>query len=110
MRLIQLYAARQVVNARVTVYTDTDLQTLVWLGRFSEALDAARLREEREARYKGLMAIYLALEQRGRLDLMLLYEALDTADQIESTNTWVAARPRFPCCSLKRGIIRPPMK
>ncbi|RMF05220.1 MAG: hypothetical protein D6773_05430, partial [Alphaproteobacteria bacterium] len=44
IRLATLWAARSVIHGRVMSYNDTDLTTLVWLGREDEALGYARLR------------------------------------------------------------------
>ena len=54
LQLAQLVAARQVVQQRVSLYTDTDLETLVWLGRDAEAVSHARLRRDLRAKCSRL--------------------------------------------------------
>ena len=71
--LARLHTARQVVHARVSIYNDTDLKTLVWLGREREALSHARLRSKPEKQFFGLMAIYEAQKQQNRADITLLF-------------------------------------
>jgi len=56
----QLYIARQIVTIRASVYTDDDLETLVWLNRTEEAVNHARLRIQPDEKAKGLMRIYVA--------------------------------------------------
>jgi tetratricopeptide (TPR) repeat protein len=70
--LARLHTARQIVHTRVSIYTDTDLKTLVWLGREQEALSHARLRSEPREQFNGLLAIYLAQKQQQRADMTLL--------------------------------------
>jgi hypothetical protein len=44
--LCEFHGARQVVSAQVDIYQDIDLQTLVWLGKGTEALAHARMRTQ----------------------------------------------------------------
>jgi hypothetical protein len=81
--LVQLHTARQVLHGRATLYEDTDLQTLVWLDRQSEALGSVRLRPEPAQVVTGLLAVYDVLRRRGQSTLALLGEALATARQVE---------------------------
>lgn len=83
LTLAQLYTARQVVHERVSAYNDTDLQTLVWLGREQEALSHARLRSEAQARFTGLLAVYDAHHQREHFYPELLDEALRVVYSIQ---------------------------
>ncbi|MCZ7568807.1 MAG: AAA family ATPase [Ardenticatenaceae bacterium] len=76
---VRLHMARQAVSERVSVYTDTDLETLVWLGRADQALDHARLRHEPIRKFQGLVTVYTALRQSEQLDSTLLDEAYDLA-------------------------------
>jgi tetratricopeptide (TPR) repeat protein len=57
-RLIELTTARQVVNARIGVYTYRMLVALVHLGREQEAINHARLRTDMYERFRGLFAIW----------------------------------------------------
>ena len=56
----QLYIARQLVTIRASIYTDDDLETLVWLNRTEEAVNHARLRIHPEEKAQGLLRIYVA--------------------------------------------------
>jgi hypothetical protein len=87
----QLHTARQVVNARVSSYTDTDLKTLVWLDREQEALSHARLRSETHDQFKGLMTIYETKNQKMRADLALLDECRILANGIQNEKQWTKA-------------------
>jgi tetratricopeptide (TPR) repeat protein/lipopolysaccharide biosynthesis regulator YciM len=80
--LVRLHAARQVVRARVGTYTDEMLRALVWLGREEEALSHARLRDEPQGRFNGLIEVYKALQAKGTPNHILLGEASDTARSI----------------------------
>src|SRR5215208_569894 len=80
--LAKIYAARQVVNARVSGNTDQALRVLVWLEREEAAVAHARLRAGARHRFDGLMAIYHALEEREVPDTELLEEALETIPMI----------------------------
>ena len=66
LTLIQLYVARQAVNQRVICYNDTDLKTLVWLGREAEALTYARLRPDAKGKFDGLLTVYNTLQEKGQ--------------------------------------------
>src|SRR5262249_39196374 len=83
LQLAQLVAARQVIQQRVRVYTDTDLETLVWLGRDAEAVSHARLRSDLPAKATGLRIIHDAQWKRGHAEGKLLVEALEVARAIE---------------------------
>jgi tetratricopeptide (TPR) repeat protein len=80
--LVRLHGARQVVRARISVYTNELLRALVWLGRGEEALSHARLRDKPHQRFDGLMAIQKALQARGLPQHDLLGEAAETARSI----------------------------
>jgi tetratricopeptide (TPR) repeat protein len=80
---VKLHTARHVVNARVSSYSDTALQTLVWLGRGSEAVAQARLRHGAEDRFRGLLAVYDALREREQSESSLLSESREVARSIE---------------------------
>jgi hypothetical protein len=75
LTLVKLHTARQVVNARVSSYTDADLQILIWLRRESEALAHVRLRHNIRDKFDGLLTIYGTLIERGQPDPSLLSEA-----------------------------------
>lgn len=81
--LIQLYVARQAVNQRVICYNDTDLKTLVWLGREAEALTYARLRPDAKGKFDGLLAIYKALQEKGQPKPDLLNMAWEITRMIQ---------------------------
>jgi tetratricopeptide (TPR) repeat protein len=81
--LTRLYTAWQVVHARVSMYNDTDLKTLIGLGRNAEALSHARWRTEMKEKFDGLLAIYEALTVRGQTGFALLTEAEATARAIQ---------------------------
>ncbi|MBE9001168.1 tetratricopeptide repeat protein [Nostoc sp. LEGE 12447] len=83
LTLTQLQTARQVVNQRVTNYSDTDLATLVWLGRETEAVGYARLREFPESRFKGLLAVFKAEQKKGEGNYLLLKELKELALSIQ---------------------------
>ena len=55
--LARLAMTRRLVSQKVTAFTNTDLKTLVWLGRKYEALGHARLRTSGVERCHGLIAI-----------------------------------------------------
>jgi hypothetical protein len=81
--LVRLYSARQVVHTRVSIYNDTDLQTLVWLGREREALSHARLRSEPHEQFASLMAIYETQKLHDRADMLLLDSLLPLVHSIQ---------------------------
>ncbi|MBD2103169.1 NB-ARC domain-containing protein [Leptolyngbya sp. FACHB-261] len=85
LTLSQLYTARQVVQQRVSRYTNTDLATLVWLGREAEALSHARLKADANSRFNSLLAVYQALCQKGEPNSSLLQEAHKVAQGIEDS-------------------------
>jgi hypothetical protein len=60
LRLVQLNAARLAVTARINMFADEDLGTLVNLGRAEEALDNARLCVNPEKRASALRAVVVA--------------------------------------------------
>src|SRR5262249_52410349 len=65
LQLAQLVVARQVVQQRVRIYTDIDLETLVFLRRDEEAVSYARLRPDLRAKATGLMIIHHTQWQSG---------------------------------------------
>ncbi|MBL8161412.1 MAG: TIR domain-containing protein [Anaerolineae bacterium] len=83
LRLIELNAARQVVYARVSRYTDLDLQILTRLGRAEEAFSHARLRPELSKKFDGLVAIYEVLTEKGAPQPALLDEIIALAHDIQ---------------------------
>ncbi|MDZ8189057.1 MAG: NB-ARC domain-containing protein [Nostoc sp. ChiSLP02] len=83
LTLIQLQTARQVVNQRVTNYSDTDLETLVWLGRETEAIGYARLRQFPETRFNGLLAVFKAQQNKEEANYLLLKELKELALSIQ---------------------------
>jgi hypothetical protein len=80
--LVRFQTARQAITQQVSIYTDIDLKTLVWLGRKQEALAHARLRTEAAERVRGLVSIYEALRERGQADIDLLNEAEEVVSAI----------------------------
>ncbi len=95
LAFIRMQMARQVVNRQASIFTDTDLQTLVWLHREEEALAYARLRHLPWEKFDGVLTIYNTLEERniienaGRNHEALLKEAENLAYSIED-NYWKA--------------------
>ncbi|WNZ46404.1 NB-ARC domain-containing protein [Leptolyngbya boryana CZ1] len=80
--LVQLHLAKRVVNHYVDYYSNTDLKTLVWLGREVEALNHARLRSP----FDGRLAIFNALKEKGQIEFTLIDEAwklLESASKYE---------------------------
>jgi hypothetical protein len=82
LTLVRLRTARQAVTQQVSLYTDIDLKTLVWLGRKQEALAHARLRTEAAERFRGLVSIYEAVRESEQADIDLLNEAEEVASAI----------------------------
>ncbi|MCZ7572053.1 MAG: hypothetical protein M5U01_26175 [Ardenticatenaceae bacterium] len=89
--LVRLHMARQAVSEQVSVYTDTDLETLVWLGRANEALAHARLRHELGRKLLALFTVYSALKQRDQLNSSLLNEVYDIACGLQDDSLRAAA-------------------
>ena len=89
LTLIKLYTARLVVQQRANAYQDTDLKTLIWLGRKTEeALSYARLRTTSEQKLTSLMVIANALLDTKQSNSNVLDEATKVAkDKIED-NSW----------------------
>ena len=81
--LAQLHAALNVVYQRVSYYKDSDLVTLVLLGREAEALSHARLRISKYEKFKGLLAIYKGLQLAGLSSQQLLDEILETTKSLK---------------------------
>jgi hypothetical protein len=84
LTLVKLYTARQVVHQKLIWYDDTDLETLVWLGRKDEALRHAYLRSDNDIKFNALLCIYCALKEKGQPDATILDKAKDVAFKIES--------------------------
>jgi hypothetical protein len=61
VELFRLQTARQVASNQTTVHSNSDLQTLVWLGRVDEAISLCRLRSQPDDKYAGLRSIIVAL-------------------------------------------------
>src|SRR5215218_2921581 len=91
LTLIKLYTARQVVNARVSSYSDAALRVLVWLNRKEEAIAAARLRGDSEDTFTGLFTVYNTLRERAQLDSSLLAKTQEVAKAIEDSYSRVVA-------------------
>jgi hypothetical protein len=89
--LVRLQTARQVAYQQVSTYSDIDLQTLVWLGKAITSRVHARLRDDAESRFDGLMAVYQALKEKGEPDLVLLAEARKEARTVFDVRTRVRA-------------------
>lgn len=82
LTLTKLYAARLVVQQRANYYQDTDLKTLVWLGRKTEeALSYARLRTNPEQKLTSLMIIANALQDTDQPNSTVLDEAVKVAQE-----------------------------
>lgn len=82
--LVRLQTARQVVNSVVRTFSDTDLQTLVGLGREWKALNYLRLRQDPKQRFDGLLSVYAAEREKEKADPSLLDEAsAETASIID---------------------------
>jgi len=92
---IVLHTAKQVIHARVGLYRNSDLETLVWLGREREALAHARLRSDRQGHFEGegtffedrldgLLTIYHTIEMRGGTQIVTTDELL--ADALRAEN------------------------
>jgi hypothetical protein len=79
LALVKLHTAHDVVNAQISRYADTDVQTLIWLGRHDEALAHVRLRSKAKGKFKGLLTAYATLEEKGQPNPSLLYEAQEVA-------------------------------
>ncbi|WP_413173905.1 hypothetical protein [Anabaena azotica] len=76
LNLIKLYTARLVVQQRANAYENTDLSTLIWLGREpNEVLSYARLRTNPDEKLKDLLIIYNALQDTKQSNSNVLYEA-----------------------------------
>jgi tetratricopeptide (TPR) repeat protein len=63
--LLCLHTLRRIIDYRTTLYADTDLRTLVWIGRSEDALGRARLRAEAHIKFQALSEIYQTLAQQG---------------------------------------------
>ncbi len=83
LALVRLHTVRLVINDRASMYTDTDLKTLVWMNRRDEALGHARLREDAKKKFDSVMVVHNELRARGQTDLSLLDEALELARTVE---------------------------
>jgi hypothetical protein len=92
VQLAALWAARQVVHARVSSYTDQDLEIMVLIDlniekngrRTAEAINAARLRAEPKDRVTGLLTIEKTLREGGQPRGGLLEEAQRTIEGIRN--------------------------
>lgn len=82
VQLAALYSARQVISHRTRSFTDRDLKILVFLGRETEALAYARLREQLTERVDGLLAIQSALQQSSRSQPQLFDELMNLVAHI----------------------------
>ena len=91
LALVRLQAAQQVINQPVSGYTDTDLKTLVWLGREVEALTHARLRDKPREIFDSLLTIYHTLLEKGQTVADLLAEAGEVAGMIQEPHEQAAA-------------------
>ncbi|MHB8625956.1 MAG: hypothetical protein ACYDBJ_17585 [Aggregatilineales bacterium] len=87
LAIVRLCTAHQVVLTRINAYTSIDLETLVWLGRESEALSHVRLHPDPQGCAGSLLTIYKALNACGRPQSTLLDEALLRAQQAKRIGT-----------------------
>src|SRR4030095_2576326 len=98
--LARLQTARLVVTQQASLYTDVDLETLVWLGRKQEALAHARLRRTPDGRFDGVFATYCAIEELSGCDLQLYSEILRLANTLSAEGQGATALEktltRFP--------------
>jgi tetratricopeptide (TPR) repeat protein len=83
LTLIELHTARQIVNQRLSRHRDAGLQALIWLEKEAEALNHARLRFNLQEKWDGLLSIYIASRERGKISFSLPDEMLTTAYTIE---------------------------
>ncbi|MEM9952968.1 MAG: TIR domain-containing protein, partial [Chloroflexota bacterium] len=83
IRTIELWTARQVVNAEVAIYTDMILEVFVKLGRVNEALSHARLRTNAQAQFEGLWRIYRVMPANDVMKAQLFSEIMKTVSAIE---------------------------
>jgi tetratricopeptide (TPR) repeat protein len=92
IQLVQIYAARQVVHARVSRYSDAALRALVWLRRAGEALSHARLRREASEKFNGLLMVFgELLKGNQNKDYVLEDELLRVAGSIQDDSSRAAA-------------------
>ncbi|MEH2062394.1 MAG: AAA family ATPase [Nostoc sp.] len=82
LTLVKLYTARLVVYQRASSYENTDLKTLVWLGRETETLSHAYLRADAEQKLDALLIIHNALQEKGQFNPTFLDEVLDKAKEV----------------------------
>lgn len=82
LTLVKLYTARQVVHQRSNKYGDIDLKTLVLIGRETEALNYARLRNDAAAKFYSLLTVHNALQQKDDLDSTILDTVLDEVKEV----------------------------
>ena len=89
LTLTKLYTASLVVHQRANIYQDTDLKTLVWLGRKTEeALSYARLRANPEQKLTSLLTIYNALQDTKQSNSAVLDEATKVAREEIEDSSW----------------------
>jgi tetratricopeptide (TPR) repeat protein len=85
--LLRLWASQQAVHHRTRNYTDTDLETLVYLGDKTMAVNYAEVREDHKQLFGSLWKIYKADQAYSKgSDLYLLNRLLDVADQVEDAD------------------------
>jgi tetratricopeptide (TPR) repeat protein len=87
----QLHVARQVARTAGELYTDTDFQTLTWLGQEQLAVAYASARGDTIARFEGLLAIWESQLERGSTDRLLLFKIFDTSHLIGDTLRRISA-------------------
>lgn len=91
IHLIELWTARVVVHQRNRTFSDTDIATLVWLGRTNEALNYVRLRANNQDIFRGLWVTYKSLKNKSNRDIKLLEELEQVAVQIGEAEARSAA-------------------
>ena len=88
---IQLYICQHLITQRAERLYDSDLVTLVWLGRAEQALGEARLRRQESSRFDGIVSIDRACREQGRPRPGLTLEAARIARLIPDHETRSAA-------------------
>lgn len=83
LTLVQLYAARQVINHKAQSYSNEELEALALLGRVDEAISHARLRPVPFRKFYGLLAVINALDKDSIMLSPLLEEAHEIAQKLE---------------------------
>jgi|GEM_PF-4801981 len=106
IRVVQFHGARQVVSAQVDIYQDIDLQTLVWLGKGTEALAHARMRTQLQKRVSGLLGIIKICVECHQPADDLYEEALINSEQILSAADRANAQSAIAAALAQAGDSR----